>query len=128
MKRKQWPLPGLPKASMRPRSNPLKLNKLQLKTLTLLQELARTERTSTPRENGEVLITMLPPLHGNHLHVGDRIAMARDASGLNNPSVWHAIERKGLIRGDFPVMVTLTADGVAYDTGLRDKILIGSDH
>jgi len=113
---------------MAPRSNQLKLNKLQLKTLTLLQELARSPRTSTPREDGEVMITMLPALHGNHVHIGDRIAMARDTSGLGNQSVWHALERKGLIRGDFPVMVTLTAEGMAYETGLRERILIGSDH
>jgi hypothetical protein len=114
---------------MPPKINPLKLNGLQLKTLTLLQELARDPRTCSRDEaSGETLITMIPQLHGNHLHVGRRVAMAKDASGLWNPAVWNALERKGLAVGNYPIAIRLTADGVGYETGLRDKILYGSDH
>lgn len=114
---------------MAPKSNPLKLNPLQLKTLTLFQELARSPETSSAdRETGEVLITHLPRPHGNHFHVGARVVMTADASGLQNQSVWVALQRKGLIKGAFPMAVTLTAAGLAYETGLRDAILHGSDH
>jgi len=54
--------------------------------------------------------------------------MTKDASGLSNPAAWAALERKGLIRASFPFAVTLTKDGLAYDTGLADQILHGSDH
>jgi hypothetical protein len=114
---------------MPPKKNPLKLNPLQLKTLTLLQELARDPRTSSKSDaTGETLITLIPQLHGNHIHIGQRVAMARDANGLWNQAVWNALARRGLAYGTFPVAIRLTPDGLAYETGLRDKILYGSDH
>ena len=112
-----------------PKKNPLNLNSLQLRTLTLLQELARYRELSTPLEDsGEVLITHLPRPHGNHFHIGERVVSSRDATGFENPSVWAALERKGLIRGSFPAALALTPAGLAYETGLRDVILHGSDH
>ncbi len=114
---------------MPPKNNPLKLNALQLKTLTLLQELARDPKTSSPVEaSGEVLITLIPQLHGNHIHVGTRVARAQDASGLWNEAVWHALERKGLAVATYPLAIRLTPDGLGYETRLRDRILLGSDH
>lgn len=114
---------------MPPKFNPLKLNNLQLKTLVLLQELARSPQTSTPNEeSGDVLITLLPQPHGNHFHIGNRVAMAKDASGLRNENVWRALERKGLARSHFPLAISLTPDGLSYETNLRDQILIGADH
>ena len=114
---------------MPPRFNPLKLNKLQLKTLVLLQELARSPRTSMPNnESGDVLITLLPQPHGNHFHIGSRVVMAKDASGLRNENVWRALERKGLARSHFPLGISLTPDGLCYETNLGDQILIGADH
>jgi hypothetical protein len=113
---------------MPPKFNPLKLNPLQAKTLVLFQELGRHPDTATALENGEVLLTTLPHPHGNHFHVGSKVVMSKDATGLANPSVWAALERKGLIRGTFPTMVRLTADGVVYDTGVAHTILHGSDH
>jgi hypothetical protein len=42
----------------------IKLNKLQARTLTLLQELARHPETSTKdADTGDVLITRLPEAH-----------------------------------------------------------------
>jgi len=111
-----------------PPHNPLKLNPLQARTLVLFQELARHPATSTRRENGEMLLTSLPHPHGDHFHVGSRVVLSKDATGLFNPSVWLALERKGLIRANFPLAVTLTAAGLAYDTGLAERILHGSDH
>lgn len=111
------------------KKNPLKLNTLQLKTLTLLQELARWPETSSSLPDSEdVFLSALPQPHGDHFHLGRSVVLSRDATGLANPSVWAALERKGLIRGMFPAAVTLTRAGQDYDTGLRDEILHGSDH
>ena len=110
--------------------NPLNLNALQLKTLTLLQELARAAgKPPTEEEDaGGLAITELPHAHGDHFHVGEAMVAARDATGLRNPSVWAALERKGLIRPKLPEAVILTALGQEYDTGLRDAILHRAGH
>jgi hypothetical protein len=113
---------------MPPRANPLKLNPLQLKTLVLFQELARHPETSTRMDSGEVFLSALPHPHGNHFHVGRKVVMSKDASGLANGAVWVALERKGLIRASFPMAVTLTPAGLEYETGITDQILHGSDH
>jgi hypothetical protein len=109
--------------------NPLKLNPLQLRTLTLLQEMAKYPELSTRNEeSGEVFISNIPEPHGNHFHVGRRVVMASDATGLGNQAVWVALERKGLAKATFPFAITLTPSGLSYDTGLADVILHGSDH
>jgi hypothetical protein len=113
---------------MPPRQNPLKLNPLQLKTLTLLQELARTPEVAMPDGEGGVAIAFLPRPHGNHFHVGSKVVMTADASGLANPAVWVALARKGLVRPGYPDALALTAEGVAYETGIADQILHGADH
>ena len=109
--------------------NPLKLNPLQLRTLTLLQEMAKYPELSTRNEeSGEVFISNIPEPHGNHFHVGRRVVMASDATGLGNQAVWVVLERKGLAKATFPFAITLTPSGLEYDTGLADVILHGSDH
>ena len=110
--------------------NPLNLNNLQLKTLTLLQELARYPEVARKDEaTGNVTIDELPQPHGNHFHIGRRVAMTSDATGLHNPSVYVALARKGLVAPSGMVETpTLTPAGLAYDTGLRETILHGSDH
>ena len=113
---------------MAARTNPLKLNPLQLRTLALFQELARHPETSTRLDGGEAFLSALPQPHGDHFHVGARVVLTRDATGLANPAVWAALERKGLMRGSFPLALTLTVAGLAYDTGVADHILHGSDH
>ena len=114
---------------MPPKRNPLGLNPLQLKTLTLLQELARTAGKPAPDEEpGGVAISQLPSPHGDHFHLGEAVVAARDATGLRNPAVWAALERKGLIRPKLPEAVILTALGQEYDTGLRDSILHRAEH
>ena len=115
---------------MPPKANPLGLNPLQLKTLTLLQELAKFPDIARRDETtGAVTIDELPNPHGNHFHVGARVVSTSDANGLRNPSVFLALARKGLIVAtgmiDAP---TLSVAGLAYDTGLREKILHGTDH
>jgi hypothetical protein len=47
---------------------------------------------------------------------------------LRNPSVWAALERKGLIRPKLPQAVILTTLGQEYDTGMRDTILHRAEH
>jgi hypothetical protein len=114
---------------MPPKRNPLGLNPLQLKTLTLLQELARL--AGKPAEDGEpggLAVSELPSPHGDHFHLGEAVVAARDATGLRNPSVWAALERKGLIRPKLPEAVILTPLGQEYETGLRDAILHRAEH
>lgn len=113
---------------MAPRKNPLSLNPLQLKTLTLLQELARSPGHAAPAAEGGVLVRDLPRPHGDHFHLGAALVLARDASGLGNPAVWTALERKGLIKSMFPDAAILTHAGLAYDTGLARTILHRGDH
>lgn len=112
---------------MPPKKNPLGLNPLQLKTLTLLQEVARLENAPA-EEPGAFKITNLPHAHGNHFHLGDAVVSGADATGLNNPAVWVVLERKKLVRPSEGGGIVLTADAVAYDTGMRDAILHRSDH
>jgi hypothetical protein len=110
------------------KKNPLNLNALQLKTLTLLQELARSPAHAKPLADGTVRVGELPYPHGDHFHVGAAIVMARDANGLANPAAWVALERKGLIKSEFPDAAILTPAGLAYNTGLADSILHRGGH
>jgi hypothetical protein len=114
---------------MPPKKNPLNLNALQLKTLTLLQALAALpDHGQKADDTGAVLVTGLPQPHGDHFHLGPAVVASRDATGLAHQAVWVALERKGLIRSMFPHGAILTPDGLAYDTGLADSILHGGDH
>jgi hypothetical protein len=113
---------------MAPKRNPLNLNPLQLKTLTLLQQLARLPDYSRPGEEpGSVVLTRLPYPHGDHFHVGAAVVASRDATGLRNPAVWAALERKGLIRSSPPTAI-MTPSGLDYETGLRHAILHDAAH
>jgi hypothetical protein len=111
------------------RSNPKKLNALQLKTLAILQALA-AERAfaDSPDGDGAVLIHTMPPAHGNHFHVGPAAVLARDATGLGNRNVMSALMRKGLLLASPAGQPVLTAEGVAYDTGIASQILHSTDH
>jgi hypothetical protein len=114
---------------MPPKKNPLNLNPLQLKTLTLLQELARLPgHAQSAGGDGGIIVTNLPRPHGDHFHVGEAVVLSRDATGLANPAAWAVLERKGLIRSMFPNAAVLTVAGIAYDTGLGDSILHRGDH
>jgi len=111
------------------KQNPLKLNPLQLRTLTVLQALANVpEAAADGPEAGEITISRFPQAHADHFHLGDAVVMGRDATGLFNQAVWHALERKGLARADWPETITLTAAGLAYDTGEARSILHRSGH
>ena len=112
------------------KKNPLGLNALQLKTLTLFQALAALEAHTSPAtdEPGAVVIDDLPHPHGDHFHLGDAVVASRNATGLANPAVWIALARKGLIRNDHPSgHLVVTAAGLAYETGLGD-LLHRADH
>ena len=104
--------------------NPLSLNPLQLKTLTLFQALAELDDHVVRREeDGSLFVVGIPTPHGDHFHLGDAVVARQDASGLANQAAWTALERKGLIRSHFPQGAVLTPAGLAYDTGLKDVIL-----
>jgi hypothetical protein len=111
---------------MTAKKNPLNLNALQLKTLTILQELAPF--FGPPGPDGAVRIDQFPHAHGDHFHIGEAVAATRDLSGLANQAVWVALERKGLLRSEYPQAAVLTEAGLAYDTGLRDKLFHRSPH
>lgn len=112
---------------MPPKRNPLGLNALQLKTLTLLQELARLTGKAGSAEGAGIAVRPPDP-HGDHFHLGDAIVATRDASGLRNPAVWVALERKGLIHSMYPNGAVVTPLGLEYETGLREVILHKSGH
>jgi hypothetical protein len=112
-----------------PRPNPAKLNPLQLKTLAIMQALAREPDLADPAdEDGNVRIHSLPHVHGNHVHLGQAVVAMRDMSGLGNPSVLNALARKGLLKGGPDGAYTVTGDGLGYETGIARQILHGSDH
>ena len=114
---------------MPPKQNPLKLNPLQLRTLTLLQQLIRVPGAAARGPGaGEVTLQQFPQAHGDHFHLGDAVVAAKDATGLYNEKVWHALERKGLARSDWPHRIVLTQTGVTYDTGLAGEILRRAAH
>ena len=109
--------------------NPKRLNKLQLKTLALLQEIVTHPLYAEEIDGGDFRIHMMPEPHGDHFHIGSKVVFAKDANGLSNRAVYTALLRKGLIdqiagSGD----VILLKDALDYPTGIRDKILHGSDH
>jgi hypothetical protein len=110
------------------KKNPLSLNALQLRTLTLLQELARLPEYSRPGEEPGSVVVRLPYPHGDHFHLGEAVVATRDASGLRNPAVWVALQRKGLIYSMHPSGAVVTPLGLAYETGLRETILHESGH
>ena len=113
---------------MAPKRNPLNLNSLQLRTLTLLQELARQPEYSRPGEEpGSVVLIRPPDPHGDHFHIGETVVASREATGLRNPGVWAALERKGLIRSAPPTAI-LTPLGLGYETGLRETMLHHAEH
>lgn len=121
-------MPGIIRG-MPPKRNPLNLNALQLRTLTLLQELARLPGHGQPAgDPGAVLVSNLPQPHGDHFHVGDAVVRTSDATGLANPAAWVALERKGLIKSKYPAAAILTPAGIAYDTGLGGVIFHRADH
>lgn len=114
---------------MKPKKNPLKLNKLQLRTLALAQVLAQESDYARKDEaTGDVTLLQIPEAHGDHLHIGQFTVSTREASGLRNPSVWAALQRKGLVRVEHAHEVILTAEGVTYDAGFGDRFMAPSDH
>ena len=108
---------------MPPKNNPAKLNPLQLKTLTLLQAIARIPGAAAQQADGSIQILQFPHAHGDHFHLGDATVASRDATGLENQAVWNALGRKGLIKAEWPHQIALTPDGFVYDTGIANEIL-----
>jgi hypothetical protein len=110
------------------RPNPKKLNALQLKTLTILQAMAKDQWLANPPDaDGTVLVHSLPHAHGDHLHIGAAVVQARDATGLGNPNVMSALARKGLLVAGIPGPPILSPEGLAYETGIIDEVLQQAD-
>ena len=110
------------------RPNPAKLNPLQLRTLTLLQAIARLPDAARLTAEGDTAILTFPNAHGDHFHLGDATVMGRDATGLENQNVWNALARKELIKCEWPHQIALTPAGLAYETGIADRILHRGGH
>ncbi len=113
---------------MPPKHNPLKLNPLQLRTLTLFQAIAQIPGAAARAPNGEARIAQFPNAHGDHFHLGDAVVAGKDATGIYNEAVWNALARKGLAKADYPHSLVLTVEGLAYETGLANEILHRSNH
>ena len=65
------------------KQNPLRLNKLQLRTLSLAQVLTRDPNTGKLDEaTGDVELLRIPQTHGDHVHVGKFVVSAQEASGF----------------------------------------------
>lgn len=110
-------------------SNPKRLNKLQLKTLALLQEIVTHPLYAEQTASGDFHVRMMPEPHGDHFHIGAKVVFAKDASGLANQAVHTALHRKGLIEQTPGVDgFVVLKEALDYPTGIRDKILHGSDH
>jgi hypothetical protein len=106
----------------------VKLNPLQSRTLALFQELARNPEASEKIEGSDdVSIMYFPKPHGNHVHIGNFVVSAKDASGFTNEVVWKVLERKGLAKSEFPYRIILNKKGLEFDTGFKDEFEI-SDH
>ena len=111
------------------RPNPKKLNALQLKTLAILQAIARQPAfAGPPGPDGTVSIHTRPYRHGDHLHVGAAVIAARDATGLDNPNVINALARKGLLHHGPAGLPSLTAEGREYPTGIDAAVVHAADH
>ena len=109
---------------MPPKRNPLRLNTLQRKTLALFQAMAEVpESGEADPQTGDREISRFPHAHGDHIHLGEGYVMVRDATGMGNEAVWVALERKGLAKSSYPRSIRITAAGLAYDTGVRDRII-----
>ena len=122
------PAAFLTRDAMPPKHNPAKLNPLQLRTLTLLQVIARIPGNAKEEADGALQIHQFPHAHGDHFHLGDFTVMSRDATGLENQAVWNALTRKGFLRTEWPTQIAVTAEGLAYDTGLAGEILHRGGH
>ncbi len=86
------------------------------------------QHVAATAEDGTLTLWNLPHAHGDHFHLGHAVVRTRDASGLNNPSVWAALERKGFIQGAFPDMLKLLPEGQNYPVGALDIFMEHSDH
>jgi hypothetical protein len=113
---------------MPPKNNPLKLNPLQLRTLCLLQAIASLPGGAQGLPGGEARISQFPNAHGDHFHLGNAVVAGKDATGLYNEAVWNALTRKGLARAEYPRAIVLTAEGLAYNTGVADALFQRSSH
>ncbi len=114
---------------MSSKTNPLKLNPFQLRTLKVLQLLAQVPGAGQAGPQvGEITIARFPMPHGDHIHLGDYIVGVKDATGLKNQAVWNALTRKGLARADWPQAIVLTAQGQSYETDMGNKIVSRAEH
>ena len=114
---------------MPPKNNPLKLTRCNCARSPFCRRSHAFPVRRPGGSQGEITIEQFPNPHGDHFHVGDVVVASKDATGLYNEKVWHALQRKGVARADWPHNLTLTSAGVAYNTGLDDEILHrGAEH
>jgi len=110
------------------KTNPLKLNKLQLRTLVLTQIIARSQPDEAWNKDGSVTILSMPHAHGDHVHVGEFVVNTAETTGFSNRAVWAALFRKGLVMQKDVPPILLTRAGLEYETGLDHHFTSPSDH
>ena len=99
---------GLP---MPPKANPAKLNPLQLRTLTLLQAIARIPGAASPHAEWRYRHhrSSRMPMAIIFIWATPRWRPRRHRPG--EPAVWNALTRKGMIKSEWPHQIALTPDG-----------------
>lgn len=112
-----------------PQPNPLNLHKLQLKTLSLLQAIARQpELAEDTAEGGRVIpASSIPHAHGTRFQIAGSMVDARHARGLDKETIWKALEENGLAVSGWPDKITLTKAGQDYYTGVAREVFLSID-
>jgi len=99
--------------------NPLKLKKSELKTLALIQELARRDESSWAQSNieGDQRVNITPTPVEDRLYFGNFSIPKPTTARLFKRGVWLELERKGLAKPITDHSVTITREGLNYPTG-----------
>lgn len=99
--------------------NPYGLDDRTVRALALLQALTETNPDAlVDPVTGDVTIKEFPTASSGRTSVGAFHPSAEDVTAMTSLSVWESLDRAGLARSFHPSLITLTAAGLAYPTGL----------
>ena len=99
--------------------NPLHLTPAELKTLALIQELARRDESVWAMDNvdGDQRVNLRFQPHNDVCYFGHLAVPAEEASIVLQNDVWLNLETKGLAKGHAQESATITQAGKTYPTG-----------